>query len=151
MATPMTAGQLERFAQAHRRVSEADRDRPRPARRLTWGPAGDLDYQIRAVLPAEAAAVVFQALRAARNDLEHPHDEHHDHDHDSFPRKRGSSALAPPGHQDRTTSPAAQPRPPAEMEPTQNLADALVQVCADSWRPGRDRRQPDTYQVIIRD
>ena len=37
MATPMTAGQLERFAQAHRRVSEADRDRPRPARRLTWG------------------------------------------------------------------------------------------------------------------
>src|SRR5580692_7679592 len=84
MATPMTAGQLERFAQAHRRVSEADRARPRPARRLTWGPAGDLDYQFRAVLPAEAAAVVFQALRAARNDLEHPHDDrdHGDEEHD---------------------------------------------------------------------
>src|ERR1700729_3385417 len=75
MATPMTAGQLERFAQAHRRVSETDRARPRPARKLTWGPAGDLDYQFRAILPAEAAAVIFQALRAARNDLEHPHAE----------------------------------------------------------------------------
>ena len=76
MATPMTAGQLERFAQAHRRVSEADDRGPRPARKLTWSPAGDLDYKFRAVLPAEAAAVVFQALRAARNDLEHPHDDH---------------------------------------------------------------------------
>jgi hypothetical protein len=55
MATPMTAGQLERFAHAHRRVSETDRGRPRPARKLTWGPAGDLDYQFRAILPAEAA------------------------------------------------------------------------------------------------
>jgi hypothetical protein len=115
MATPMTAGQLERFAQAHRRVSEADRARPRPARRLTWGPAGDLDYQFRAVLPAEAAAVVFQALRAARNDLEHPHDE-----------------------------------PPAEMEPTENLADALVQVCADYLSArAATADNPDTYQVII--
>ena len=30
MATPMTAGQLERFAQAHRRVSEADDGAPGP-------------------------------------------------------------------------------------------------------------------------
>src|ERR1700722_11562809 len=52
MAMPMTAGQLERCAQAHRRVSEADRARPRPARRLTWGRIGDLDYLFRAVLPA---------------------------------------------------------------------------------------------------
>jgi hypothetical protein len=45
---------------------------------LTLSPDGDLGYQFRVILPAEAAAVVFQALRAARNDLEHPHD---DHDH----------------------------------------------------------------------
>ena len=83
MATPMTAGQLERFAHAHRRVSETDCGRPRPARKLTWGPAGDLDYQFRAILPAEGAAVIFQALRAARNDLEHPHDSHDQHDHDA--------------------------------------------------------------------
>lgn len=89
MATPMTAGQLERFAQAHRQVSQADRTRPPPARKLTWSPAGDLDYQFRAIRPAEAAAVVFQALRAARNDLEHPHD---DHDHIVMvPAKAGSS------------------------------------------------------------
>ena len=99
MATPMTAGQLERFAQAHRRVSEAGRDRPRPARRLTWGPAGDLDYQIRAVLPAEAAAVVFQALRAARNDLEHPHDDrdHGDGEHDHAGNGDSDVSAADPG------------------------------------------------------
>src|SRR3984957_12867564 len=62
MATPMTAGQLERFAQAHRRVSTAGDQGSRPARKLTWCPAGDQDYQFRAVLPAEAAAVIFQAL-----------------------------------------------------------------------------------------
>jgi Domain of unknown function (DUF222) len=31
MATPMTANQMERFAQAHRRVTEADRGQTRPA------------------------------------------------------------------------------------------------------------------------
>jgi hypothetical protein len=82
MAAPMTAGQLERFARAHRRVSDADHTRPRPARTLTWSPAGDQDYQFRAVLPAEAAAVILQALRAARNDLEHPHDDHDHGEHD---------------------------------------------------------------------
>ncbi len=129
MATPMTAGQLERFAHAHRRVSEADRHRPRPARRLTWGPAGDLDYQFRAFLPAEAAAVVFQALRAARNDLEHPHD---DRDHGDGEPLTG---VEPP---------------PAEMVSTENLADALVQICADYLSArAATADNPDTYQVII--
>jgi hypothetical protein len=103
MATPMTAGQLERFAHAHRRVSETDRGRPRPARKLTWGPAGDLDYQFRAVLPAEAGI--------------------------SF---------------------TGEQPPPAEVEPAENLADALVQVCA-SYLAARAATadNPDTYQVII--
>ncbi|MGB6613698.1 MAG: DUF222 domain-containing protein, partial [Trebonia sp.] len=75
MATPMTANQMERFAQAHRRVTEADRGPTRPARQLTWNRVKDLDYVFRAILPAEGAVVVLQALRAARNDLEHPHDQ----------------------------------------------------------------------------
>ncbi len=148
MATPMTAGQLERFAQAHRRVGEAGHDRPRPARRLTWGPAGDLDYQVRAVLPAEAAAVVFQALRAARNDLEYPHDEHHDQDRDVSAETR----LERLGHRDvesGTSFTEAEP-PPAEMESTENLADALVQICADYLSArAATADNPDTYQVII--
>ena len=148
MATPMTAGQLERFAQAHRRVSEADHNRPRPARRLTWGPAGDLDYQFRAVLPAEAAAVVLQALRAARDDLEHPHDEHHDQDHDVSAETR----LERLGRRDAeagTSLTGAEP-PRAEMESTENLADALVEICADYLSArAATADNPDTYQVII--
>ena len=134
MATPMTAGQLERFAHAHRRVSEDGQSRPRPVRRLTWGPAGDFDYQFRAILPAEAAAVVLQALRAARSDLEHPHDEHHDQDHDVSAETRLTGAEPPP----------------AEMELTENLADALVEICAE-YLSGRaaTAENPDTYQVII--
>jgi hypothetical protein len=138
MATPMTAGQLERFAQAHRRVSEADHERPRPARKLTWSPAGDLDYKLGAVLPAEAAAVVFQALRAARHDLEHPHDDHdHSDDHDNADDRSATSFTA------------AEP-PPAEMESTEHLADALVQICADYLSArASSAENPDTYQVII--
>ena len=143
MATPMTAGQLERFAQAHRRVSEAGQARPRPVRRLTWGPADDLDYQFRAILPAEAAAVVFQALRAARNDLEHPHVD------------SDVSAETRLGQLDRrdaragTSLTGAEP-PPAEMESTENLADALVEICADYLGArAATADNPDTYQIII--
>ncbi len=158
MATPMTASQLERFAQAHRRVSGADPGRPRPARKLTWSPAGDLDYQFRAILPAEAAAVVFQALRAARNDLEHPHDDHHDddgeHDHaDGGDRDvSAETRLGRLGRRDAESGTSffgAQP-PPAEMEPAENLADALVQICADYLGArAATADNPDTYQVII--
>jgi hypothetical protein len=153
MATPMTAGQLERFAQAHRRVSEADGRSSRPPRKLTWSPAGDLDYKFRAVLPAEEAAVIFQALRAARSDLEHPHD----HDQPDHPRdgEHGVSAETRAGQLNDRDAEAgvsfagAEP-PPAEMESTRDLADALVQICAD-YLAGRAATadNPDTYQVII--
>jgi hypothetical protein len=36
MATPMTAGQLKRFARAHRRASGAGNGGARPERRLGW-------------------------------------------------------------------------------------------------------------------
>jgi hypothetical protein len=146
MATPMTAGQLERFAQAHRRVSEADHERPRPARKLTWSPAGDLDYKLGAVLPAEAAAVVFQALRAARHDLEHPHD---DHDHADVPAETRQGLLSRQDAESGTSFTGPVP-PPAEMEPAENLADALVQICADYLcAKASTAENPDTYQVLI--
>ncbi len=158
MATPMTAGQLERFTQAHRRVSDAGQTRPRPARRLTWGPAGDLDYQVRAILPAEAAAVVFQALRAARNDLEHPHDDRdhgdgeHDHAGAGDSDVSAETRLGRLGRRDTeagTSLTGAEP-PPAELEPAENLADALVEICADYLSArAATADNPDTYQVII--
>jgi Domain of unknown function (DUF222) len=81
MATPMTAGQLERFAQAHRRVTREHEGQIRSRRRLSWHWVDDFEFTFRGLLPPEEAAVVLQALRAAMNDLEHPHDEH-DHDRD---------------------------------------------------------------------
>jgi len=95
MATPMTANQMERFAQAHRRVTEADRGQTRPVRQLTWNRVKDLDYVFRAILPAEGAAVVLQALRAARNDLEHPHDQH---DNVSAETRAGAADTLPVSH-----------------------------------------------------
>jgi hypothetical protein len=182
MATPMTAGQLERFARAHRRVSDAERGgRPRPPRKLTWSPAGDLDYQFRVILPAEAAAVIFQALRAARNDLEHPHDDHEHGDHEHGDRELGDGECGDGGHDGHgdggpgradggdggvsaetrlerlarrdagagISFTGAKP-PPAEREPAENLADALVQVCADYLGArAASADNPDTYQVII--
>jgi Domain of unknown function (DUF222)/HNH endonuclease len=151
MAMPMTAGQLERFAQAHRRVSEADQLRPRPARKLTWSPAGDLDYKIGAILPAEAAAVVFQALRAARDDLEHPHGEHaHDGGGNGDVSAETRLELISRRDAESGTSFTGPESPPAEMESTQNLADALVQVCADYLSARAvSADNPDTYQVIV--
>jgi len=128
MAIPMTASQIERFARAHRRVCGTDDSRARPARKLTWHRIDDLDFAFRAVLPPEAAAVVLQALRAARDDLEHPHEKD---DADGI----GSGGDGPPE---------------SLMETAENLADALVQVCA-AYLSGKAATadNPDTYQVII--
>ena len=87
---------------------ESRPSRVRPARKLTWHRVDDLDFAFRAVLPPEAAAVVLRALRAARDDLEHPH-EKDDADGAGF---RGDGP------------------PESRMETAENLADALVQVCA---------------------
>jgi Domain of unknown function (DUF222) len=128
MAIPMTASQIERFARAHRRVSGTAESRARPARTLTWHRIDDLDFAFRAVLPPEAAAVVLQALRAARDDLEHPHEKD---DADS-------------------TGSGGDGTPESGLETAENLADALVQVCA-AYLSGKAATadNPDTYQVII--
>src|SRR5215475_3292304 len=128
MAIPMTASQIERFARAHRRVTGSAGSLARPARKLTWHRIDDLDFAFRAVLPPEAAAVVLQALRAARDDLEHPH-EKDDADGAAF---------------------GADGPPESRMETAENLADALVQVCS-AYLSGKAATadNPDTYQVII--
>jgi 5-methylcytosine-specific restriction endonuclease McrA len=129
MAVPMTASQLERFARAHRRVSRAQGEQARAARKLSWNLVDDAAYQVRAHFPAEDWAVVLQALRAARDDLEHPHDGHGHGDGAGF---HGHAA------------------PPARMETARDLADALVQVCAAYLGDkAAHAGNPDTYQVII--
>jgi hypothetical protein len=65
MATPMTAGQLERFAQAHRRVTREQDQQARSRRKFSWQWVDDFEFSFRGLLPPEEAAVVLQALRAA--------------------------------------------------------------------------------------
>jgi hypothetical protein len=144
MATPMTANQMERFAQAHRRVTEADSGKARPARQLTWNSVKDLDYVFRAILPAEDAAVVLQALRAARDDLEHPHDQQ-----DGVPAETRADELRRDDAANGISFSGDEP-PQSRMESARNLAEALVQVCAGYLNAkAATADNPDTYQVII--
>ncbi len=144
MATPMTAGQLERFARAHRRVTDADGARARSRRQLRWGWVDDHEFSFRGQLPPEQAAVVLQALRAAMDDLEHPHD-----DHDDVSAETRAEALARQDQEDGTAWDQPLP-PPRRKEDTESLADALVGICA-GYLAARAAQadNPDTYQVII--
>jgi Domain of unknown function (DUF222)/HNH endonuclease len=65
LAGPMTGNQLERFARAHRQVSQADDAAARVRRRLTWRfeEDGSLSGSFR--LPPLQGAVLLKALRAA--------------------------------------------------------------------------------------
>jgi Domain of unknown function (DUF222) len=144
MALPMTAGQLERFARAHRRVTDADGARARTRRQLRWGWVDDHEFSFRGQLPPEQAAVVLQALRAAMDDLEHAHD-----DHDDVSAETRAEALARRDQRDATAWDQPMP-PPRRKEDTESLADALVGICA-GYLAGRAAQadNPDTYQVII--
>jgi hypothetical protein len=98
----------------------------------------------RAILPAEGAAVVLQALRAARNDLEHPHDQHDGGSAETrieeLRREDAASGI----------SFSSDEPPESRMESAQDLADALVQVCAGYLNAkAATAENPDTYQVII--
>ena len=98
----------------------------------------------RAILPAEDAAVVLQALRAARNDLEHPHDQH-----DNVSAETRTEELSREDAANGISFSAGEP-PESRMESAQNLADALVQLCADYLNAkAATAENPDTYQVII--
>jgi 5-methylcytosine-specific restriction endonuclease McrA len=72
IAGPMTGNQLERFARAHRRCSDADDAAARVRRRLTWRFEDDGSLAGAFRLPPLAGAALLKALRAAAADLEHP-------------------------------------------------------------------------------
>jgi 5-methylcytosine-specific restriction endonuclease McrA len=174
----MTGAQLDRFARAHRRVSRADDEQARDARRVTWrvdDQDGSVAMTVR--LPAVPGQVLIQALRAAAHDLDHPHHP----GHDISPARTDQSASAPAGNDapaeapasgttqpatdvaanasscpaDRAAGPEAPPPPglTAEEETrpgAQSLADALASIAAD-YLAGKITAadNPDIYQVIV--
>jgi hypothetical protein len=161
MALPMTAGQLDRFARAHRQVSDGDQGgepgcRP-PTVNLRTDAAG-VNIGIR--LPPAQGALVLQALRAWLNDVDHPHDGPDDpsgadgHDgpdgHDGASAKtRGELMAARDAAAGVDWNTAVKPWP-QEKTPAADLAEALVQICGE-YLSGRaaTAANPDNYQVII--
>jgi Domain of unknown function (DUF222)/HNH endonuclease len=137
IAGPMTAGQLERFARAHRQVTVADDQNARASRRVSWRVEQDGSLAMSIKLPAADGAVVLQALRAAADDLEHPHQPD-----DQHPAARASAG----GEQD---VPAGTP-PGEQAEPATGLADALVDI-AGAFLAGKitTAGNADLYQVIV--
>lgn len=65
LAGPMTAGQLERFARAHRKVTRAKDEHAYLYRRLTWRQEEDGSLSLTVRLPPADGAVVLKALRSA--------------------------------------------------------------------------------------
>src|SRR5215469_3790789 len=145
MAMPMTAGQLERFARAHRRVTREQDGQVRARRKLTWGWVDDHEFAFRGLLPPDQAAVVLQALRAARGDLEHPHDEER---HDVSAETR-AQLLDRRDTEEGIRWDAPNPPPPGKDYAT-DLAEALVEVCA-AYLGARaaSADNADAYQVVI--
>jgi HNH endonuclease len=69
IAGPMTGNQLERFARAHRQVTQADDANARVRRRLVWRFEEDGSLSGTFRLPPLQGAVLLKALRAACDDL----------------------------------------------------------------------------------
>ena len=69
LAGPMTANQLERFARAHRQVTQADDADAQVRRRLVWRVEEDGSLSGTFRLPPLQGAVLLKALRAACADL----------------------------------------------------------------------------------
>src|SRR5206468_5302313 len=72
LAGPMTANQLERFARAHRQVTQADDADTRVRRRLVWRFEEDGSLSGTFRLPPLQGAVLLRALRAACDELAPP-------------------------------------------------------------------------------
>jgi Domain of unknown function (DUF222)/HNH endonuclease len=126
IAGPMTGNQLERFARAHRQVSQADDATARIRRRLTWRTEEDGSLAGTFRLPPLQGAVLLKALRAAAGDLVHPHDN----------EEPGVSAETPADGKPR-------------LETSSSLADALL-VIAEAFLAGKVAAEdPDLYQVIV--
>jgi hypothetical protein len=127
IAGPMTGNQLERFARAHRQVTQADDAAVRLQRRLAWRMEEDGSLAGTFRLPPLQAAVLLKALRAAAGDLEHPHD------------AKAADVSA-------ETRASQQPR----TETSTSLADALAAI-AESFLAEKVAAagDPDVYQVIV--
>ena len=90
LAGPMTANQLERFARAHRQVTQADDADARVRRRLVWRLEEDGSLSGTFRLPPLQGAVLLKALRAACADLRPVVRA------ETFPRKRLLPRKRPP-------------------------------------------------------
>ncbi|MFY9891026.1 MAG: DUF222 domain-containing protein, partial [Streptosporangiaceae bacterium] len=137
LAGPMTAAQLERFAAAHRKVSRAEDERAREMRRVSWRTEEDGQLTMTVRLPAVDGAVLLQALRAAADDVEHPHTER-PHSHAAGDGEGPAGQEGSAGRAESAESAAA------------SLADALVQV-AGAYLSGKvaAAANPDIYQVVV--
>jgi hypothetical protein len=131
IAGPMTGNQLERFARAHRQVSQAGDAAARIRRRLAWRVEEDGSLAGTFRLPPLQGAVLLQALRAAAGDLDHPHD-----------AEPGVSAETPAAETPADDKP--------RVETSTSLADALVAIC-EAFLAGQVAAadNPDVYQVIV--
>jgi hypothetical protein len=141
IAGPMTGNQLERFARAHRQVSSVDDATARITRRLTFRLEDDGSLTGTFRIPSLAGAVLLKALRAAANDLEHPHDSRENTE--STERGVSAETLA-------AAQPEAPPAAPPAAPTSSSLADALV-IIAEAFLAEKvaAARDPEVYQVIV--
>jgi 5-methylcytosine-specific restriction endonuclease McrA len=149
MALPMTASQLDRFARAHRQVSDREEGKAAALRRLSWRVEDDGTLAGTFRLPPLQGQVLLKALRAATGDLEHPHG--HDSGHDSTDSGTGGDVPAGAPEASAGDVPAGAPQPDADQKiDTASLADALVAV-AEAYLGGKiaGAENPDIYQVIV--
>src|SRR5260370_24160614 len=129
----MPGNQLERFARGHRQVSWADDAAARIGRRVAFRMEDDGSLAGTFRLPPLQGAVLLQALRAAAEDLDHPHD------HDA-----GAPAETPARQR------AADGGPGQPTVTSTGLADALL-VIAEAFLAGQVAAadNPDAHQVIV--
>ena len=133
IAGPMTGNQLERFARAHRQVTQSDDANARVRRRLVWRFEEDGSLSGTFRLPPLAGAVLLKALRAACDDL--------------------AGAAGDPRGDVSAETPAADP-PPSPAVPavrtSSDLADGLVAV-AESFLAAKVALADDAevYQVVV--
>ncbi len=149
----MTGNQLERFARAHRQVTQADGAATRVRRRLAWRMEDDGSLAGTFRLPPLQAAVLLKALRAAAGDLEHPHDAgiaagDLEHPHDAGIAAGDMEHPHDTGIGDVSAETPARDKP--TVETSTSLADALVAISeaflAEKVAIADD---PDVYQVIV--
>jgi HNH endonuclease len=133
LAGPMTANQLERFARAHRQVTQADDADARVRRRLVWRFEEDGSLSGTFRLPPLQGAVLLKALRAACAELAGQAGD-----------LRGDVSAE---------TPAAAETPGADtsaVRSSSDLADGLVAV-AESFLAGKvaGADDPEIYQVVV--